>query len=176
MLIFISLAIAAFIIVGGSFMFGHDHDVGGDHDASHDVDGGHAEPTISIFSTKVMGTLVMGFGAAGAVATHYGASYIIASLIGVGAGIVLGGVMYFVLELFYKQQSDSLVSTNTCLGSTGSVTVSIAEGAQGQVSLCLDGQYRTFTASSSDGKPIAKGQTVRVVKTLGSHLMVERDG
>src|SRR5437867_3357295 len=127
MIIFVSLAVAAFIIVGGSFLFGHDHDVGHDHDASHDVDSGSAEPTISIFSTKVMATLVMGFGAAGAIAVHYGANYITASLIGVLSGAALGGLMYLVLELFYQQQCSSLVPTSAAVGTTGSVTVTIGE-------------------------------------------------
>src|SRR5215813_6549025 len=147
MIIFISLAIAAFLIVGGTFLFGHDHDVGHDHgDVSHDVDGGHAEPTISIFSTKVLATLVMGFGAAGAVAMHYGASYITASLIGVGAGIILGGIMYFILEMFYQQQSSSLVPTSDAVGCSGSVTITIGEGTNGEVGIFMDGQYRNFSA------------------------------
>src|ERR1043166_4785449 len=134
MLIFVSIAIAAFIIVGGSFLFGHDHDVDHDHgDLGHDVDGGSAEPTISIFSTKVIATLLMGFGAAGAIAMHYGANSVIASLVGVGSGVLLGGLMYFVLELFYRQQCDSLVPTSAAVGRTGIVTVSIGEGTPGEV-------------------------------------------
>src|SRR5512138_882377 len=112
MMIFISIALAAFVIVGGSFLFGHDVD--SDHDGGdmgHDTDAGGAEATISIFSTKVIGTLLMGFGAAGAIAVHYGAAYIVASIIGVVFGALLGGLMYLVLGLFYSQQSTSLVAT-----------------------------------------------------------------
>jgi membrane-bound ClpP family serine protease len=174
MMVFISIALAAFIIVAGSFLFGHDGDVGHDgDDMSHDTDGGGSEPTISVFSTKVIATLLMGFGAAGAIATHYGASYVIASLIGVLCGVVLGGLMYFILELFYNQQSSSLVATSAAVGCTGAVTVSIGEGAPGEVGLFLEGQYRTFSATSNDGRPIAKGQSIMVVRNVGSHLVVE---
>ncbi len=176
MIVFISIALAAFIIVGGSFIFGHDQDVGHDgSDMGHDVDGGASEPTISVFSTKVLATLFMGFGAAGAIAMHYGAGYVTALLIGVLCGILLGGLMYFVLELFYSQQSTSLVATNSAVGCTGAVTVTMGEGAPGEVGLYLEGQYRTFSATSNDGAEIPKGQTVRILKTVGSHLVVERE-
>ncbi len=174
MVIFVSIAVAAFIIVAGSFLFGHDHDVGHDHDAGHDA-GGDSEPTISIFSPKVIATLLMGFGAAGAIARHYQLGYLSSSLVGLFCGVLLGGCMYLVLSVFYKQQASSLIPTNSALGCTGRVTVGISEAGQGEVGLQLEGQYCTFLASSEDGHAIPKGQTVRVVKTLGSQLVVEKD-
>lgn len=173
MLIFIALTFGAFIIVAGSFLFGHDVDH--DTDAGHDAGGGGDEATVSVFSTKVLGTMVMGFGAAGAIATHYGATILIASLIGVLCGVLLSAIVYGILEIFYTQQSSSLVPTSSAVGCSGAVTVSIGEGATGEVGLYLEGQYRTFCATSGDGKPIAKGQTVQVVRTLGSHVVVERE-
>ncbi len=175
MMIFTSIAVAAFIIVCGSFIFGHDHDV--DHDAGdvgHDVDAGDNEPTVSIFSTKVIATLLMGFGAAGAIATYYGASHVTASLIGLGCGVLLGGVTYFILELFYKQQASSLVQTSDAVGCSGRVTVSIPESGQGEVSLQVDGLYCSYSASSTGGA-IPKGEMVRVIRTLGSQLVVEKE-
>lgn len=176
MIIFISIALAAFIIVGGSFLFGHDDDVGHDGgDLGHDAEAGGTEPTISVFSTKVIGTLLMGFGAAGAIAVHYGASHVTASIVGVLFGCFLGGLMYLILELFYSQQSTSLVSTSAAIGCTGSVITTIGDGTPGEVGLYLEGQYRTFSATSADGKALPKGQSVTVVKNLGSHLVVEKE-
>ena len=176
MMIFISIAVAAFVIVAGSFLFGHDHDAGHDHGGvGHDAGGGDSEPTISVFSAKVIATLLMGFGAAGAIARHYELGYLAASLIGLLCGIGLGGVMYMVLSLFYRQQASSLVSTSSAVGCTGRVTVSISEGGQGEVGVQMEGQYCSFLASSQDGHPIAKGQPVRVVKTLGSQLVVAKE-
>jgi membrane protein implicated in regulation of membrane protease activity len=173
MIIFISIALASFIIVAGSFLFGHDADAGHDGDMGHDVDHGGGEPTISVFSTKVLGTLLMGFGAAGAIAMHYGAGSVTASLVGFLSGIVLAALMYCVLEVFYSQQSTSLVPTTSAVGCTGAVTVTIGDGAPGEVGLYLEGVYRTFSATSQDGKAIPKGKNVLVVKTVGSHLVVE---
>jgi len=175
MLVFVAIAIASFILVGGSFLFGHDHDVGQDHgDAGHDTDAGGGEPTISIFSTKVLGTLFMGFGAAGAIASLYGMSHLAASLIGLGCGAVLGGVMYLVLGVFYSQQASSLVPTSAAVGCVGTVTTSIGAGQIGEVGISLESQYGSYSASSMDGNPIPKGQNVRVVKVMGSQLMVEK--
>ncbi len=175
MLIFISIAVAAFIIVAGSFLFGHDHeaDHGADHADAGD-DAGAGEPTISVFSTKVLGTLVMGFGAAGALARTTGLEYPAASVIGLGSGVVLAAAMYGVLGLFYKQQASSLVPTASAVGCLGTVTTGIGENSLGEVGITLNGQYTNFTASSVDGRPLAKGQAVRVVRTLGSQLVVEK--
>jgi membrane-bound ClpP family serine protease len=120
-----------------------------------------------------MATLFMGFGSAGAIATYYGASHVTASLIGVLFGLVLGGIMYLMLELFYSHQSTSLVSTTSAIGCSGAVTVSIGEGTVGEVGLYLEGQYRTFSATAQDGKPIPKGKNILVLKTVGSHLVVQ---
>ena len=117
----------------------------------------------------------MGFGAAGAIARHYELSYLSSSLIGLVCGLLLAGLMYLVLALFYSQQASSLVPTSSALGLTGRVTVPISEGGQGEIGLQLEGQYSTFLASSEDGHPIAKGQQVRVVRTLGSQLVVTKE-
>lgn len=175
MIIFIAIAIGAFILVAGSFIFGHDHDMGHDHgDLGHDL-GVDSEPTISFFSTKTLATLLMGFGAAGAIAKHYGMGYVGASLVGLLCGGVLGVLMALILNVFYRQQASSLVATSSTLGCSGTVTVSIPENGLGEVSLNVEGQYTTYSASSKDAGPITKGQTVRVVRNLGSQLIVEKE-
>jgi membrane protein implicated in regulation of membrane protease activity len=117
----------------------------------------------------------MGFGAAGAIATYYGADYVLASLIGLVSGLLLAGAMYLILQVFYQQQASSLTPTSAAIGCRGTVTVSIGEDAAGEVGLNLDGQYRTFSATSEKGTAIGKGRGVRVVRTLGSHLVVEQE-
>lgn len=176
MLIFLAIAIGSFILIAGSFLFGHDHDT--DHgDAGHGGDGhdiGHdMEPTISFFSLKVIATLTMGFGAAGAIARQYGADYLISSLIGLGVGIVLSLLMYFLLDIIYKQQASSLVQTTSAIGQEGIVQTGIAQGGCGEVSLNVGGQYMTYLAKSAAGTNIPKGKTVKVVRVVGSELVVE---
>jgi len=173
MIIFVSIALAGCILVAGSFLFGSDQEIA--HDGGDVSDAAHGDsPTVSIFSMKVLASLIMGFGAAGAIAVHYGAGYFTAALVAVGCGVALAALMYVLIRLIYNQQSSSLVSTRAAVGHTGSVIVSIGENSPGEVGLYLDGVYRTFSASSSDGKPVNKGESVLVLDNVGSHLVVER--
>lgn len=172
MLVFIAIAFGSFIVLASSFLFGHDHDA--DHvDGGHDIDGHDMEPTISFFSMKVLGTMTMGFGAAGAIARTYGADYLASSLIGLASGVALAGVMYLVLSLIYRQQSSSIVQTSSAMGQTGIVQTGIAPDKLGEVSLNVAGQYMTYLAKSSTGREIPKGRTVKVVGLIGSQLVVE---
>jgi membrane-bound ClpP family serine protease len=178
MFIFIAIAIASFMLVAGSFLFGGhdgDHQVEVSHD-DHGFDHGltDSEPTISFFSPRVIGTLTMGFGAAGAIARYYGANNLVASLWGLGTGVALATVMYQMMNLIYKQQASSLVETETAIGKQGLVTTAIDANAVGEVSMTIGGQYQTYLAKSSAGQPIAKGSTVKVVAVVGSELVVEK--
>jgi membrane-bound ClpP family serine protease len=170
MLIFVSIAFAAFFIVAGAFLFGHDHDIG--HDASHDV--GPNEPTISIFSAKVIFTMIMGFGAAGAIARYYDASYVASSGIGVVFGLILAALMYFILEMIYKQQASSSLSVSSLIGSSGSVTVSIDKNSVGEVSILSKGQYNVQPAISANGEAIGRMSSVKVINVAGGKLVVEK--
>lgn len=179
MLIFIAIAIGSFLIVAGSFLFGHDHDSGdahadhgpGGHDISHDM-----EPTISFFSIKVIGTLTMGFGAAGAIARQYGADYLGSSLWGVATGAALSFVMYLILRVIYSQQASSLVQTSSVIGQQAVVTVPIDADRAGEIELFTGGQHMTYLARAAKGKEIAKGRTVKVVDVAGGELIVEEVG
>jgi len=175
MLVFTAIAVAGFLFVAGSFLFGHDHDAGHEHDMGHDAHDGGDEPTISVFSTKVLATLLMGFGAAGAISKQYGLDYLSSSLVGLVTAIALGAVMYAILSVFLKQQASSLVATNSTVGCTGTVTVSIDANTSGEVGLNVEGHYATYVARSKDGSAIPKGLVVRVVKTVGSQLVVEKE-
>lgn len=179
MLIFIAIAIGSFMLIAGSFLFGHDHDTGdahadhgfGGHDISHDM-----EPTIGFFSVKVIGTLTMGFGAAGAIARQYGSDYLISSLYGLATGVALSLVMYLILKVIYSQQSSSLVQTSSVIGQRAVVTIPIDAHRAGEIELFTGGQHMTYLARAKKDKEIAKGRTVTVVDMAGGELIVEEAG
>ncbi|HNQ87953.1 MAG TPA: NfeD family protein [Verrucomicrobiota bacterium] len=178
MTIFVAIALAAFLVVGGSFLFGSDHDHDHDHDhghgdSGHDAGADSGDPTISIFSTKVVATLFMGFGAAGAIARYYERDYVVSSGIGLLSGVALAAIMYLMLGLFYSQQASSLVATHSAVGCAGTVTVPIEAGSLGEIGLSLGGEYRIFPARAQEGVALAKGQTVRVLRIVGTHVIVE---
>jgi membrane protein implicated in regulation of membrane protease activity len=172
MLIFVAIALASFVIIAGSFLFGHDIDHDVDHDVGHDHDMG-GDGTISIFSTKVLGTMCMGFGAAGAIARYYDASYPTASVSGVVFGGLLGAAMYVFLRAITAQQASSLISTETLVGKTGTVTVPIDADGVGEVGISTGSQYVNYPARSRSGSAIPKGRTIRVVQSAGAQLIVE---
>jgi membrane-bound ClpP family serine protease len=172
MLIFVGITIAGFILLVGGSIFGHDHDVDHDHGGHLDHDAGHAEATVSMFSVKVIGSFIMGFGAGGAIAAHYGMGSLPASFVGLAVGFLMGLIMYWVMRLIYGQQSTSVVTTSTAVGEIGTVTITIGRHGTGEVALTLRGQHRSFLASSADTNAIPKGRQVRVVHTTGSQLVV----
>jgi len=177
MAIFVAIAIAAFIIMAGGFLLGHDHDF--DHSLDHDLgDASHeagvdSHGVIGIFSMRVIATFIMGFGAAGAIGLHYGTGYPAASLIGVAAGMVLAALMYGIMLLFIEQQASSITPTDSLVGSTGTVTVPIDKDSMGEIGVSLGGEYHTFSARADCG-PLCKGSAVRVVAVSGSILTVDK--
>jgi len=174
MLVFVAIALAGFLVMVGSSLFGHDHDMDHDHDHDAHHDFGHdAEPVVSIFSTKVIGTFIMGFGATGAIGRYYGFTMPGSSLAGLVGGFLLGGAMYGVFRMIYGQQSSSLIETSSVVGSVGTVQIRIDAGGSGRVLVSKDGQQQTYFARSADGRAIAKNRSVKVVSTVGSELIVE---
>jgi membrane-bound ClpP family serine protease len=176
MLIFIGITVAGLVLLVGGSLFGHDHDAGhdGHFDHGHDAGGG-GDPTVSLFSPRVIGTFIMGFGAGGAIATHYGLAPLPASFAGLGTGMLIALAMYGILRLIYSQQSTSLVTTSSAIGVAGTVTVAIAAGGTGEVELTLGGQHRAYLARSLAGEAVAKGRQVTIVRTVGSQVIVQED-
>lgn len=171
---FLSILALGFIVLVGGSIFGHDseidHDLGG-HDV-HGHDGDH-DSVVSIFSTKVLGTFVLGFGGAGAIATYYGLPAVLSSCAGIAAGFVMGAIMYAIMKGMYGHQANSLVSINDLVDQTGIVITPIDEGTVGEVTVSLGSQTLTYTARGNAGRAISKGRNIRVVATMGSQLLVE---
>jgi membrane protein implicated in regulation of membrane protease activity len=169
MLIFAAIAIGGFIFLVGSLIFGgHDHDVS--HDAGHDV-GDSAGETVSIFSSQVIYTFIMTFGAGGAIGRYYDISYPLSSLIGTSSGLVFAAFMFLMLKIAFKQQSSSIVRIDDAVGKIGTVSTTIGSNSAGEVGLNVNGQFRTYTARSS--KEIFKGKQVVVEGVTGGELLVK---
>lgn len=172
MAIFIAIMVAGLVLTVGGSIFGHDHDFSHDHDTGgHDHDGN--EQLVSIFSVKVIGTFIIGFGGGGALARHDNLSWTLASLIGVGIGIVMGACMYGVLRLMYGHQANSLIYTEDLINKTGIVTIPIDKDSVGQVDVSLGEQTVTHLARGFQGNPISKGKTVKVIASEGNQLLVQ---
>ena len=170
-LLYTAIAIGSFLFVAGSFLFGGDHHEMGDHGV-----GGHFgddEASLSFFSPKVIFTFLLGFGAAGAVASSYGLKTHWCILIGIGCGFCLALVAYGMLTLIYKQQSTSLINTNNPVGRTAQGLTAIPPNGTEEIGLEVQGQYQTYLARGKIADGIPKGSRVTVVENQGGQLVVE---
>jgi membrane-bound ClpP family serine protease len=176
MLTFLAITFVGFLILVGGAIFGHDHDheFHFDHDHSgHDAGGHDGQPTVSVFSLKVIGSFITAFGCTGAITSWIGYGVFASSMYGIAAGFVLGGIMYGIMNLLMSQQSDSLISTDQTIGKTGTVIVEIGVASLGSVDIMLSGQNRNYLARSVNNVSIPKGSEVVVVRTNGSEVVVE---
>lgn len=174
MLAFLFLALAGFAVLVFGWFFGHDHDIGHDigHDADHGVD---QEGVISVLSTRVIATFIMGFGAAGFVSSvRYNLSNLASSGIGVLSGLILAALMYLLLWIFSKQQGSSSYSMSSLINAEGTVSTGIDRNMRGEVCINAHKCYSSYIASSKDGNPISKGEFVKVVSVSGNELVVEK--
>jgi membrane-bound ClpP family serine protease len=172
--IFLAIMIAGVIVMVGGSLFGHDHDAGVDHDHDHGHEAGSGnEATVSVFSTKVLGTFVMGFGAGGAIAQHYWDNLFRSSLAGILVGAFMAAIMYVSMKLLYSQQSTSLVDTGSLIGSQAMVITDIDANSIGQVTIRTGVEAPTYLARATAGKHFAKGTTVVVVQTSGAQVIVD---
>ncbi len=175
---FLSLLVIGFlyIVCGGIFgaIFG-DHD-GGDAEGG-DFDGGHGHDldpnvaSVSMFSPKVLAIFLVGFGAAGCIATFYAANVILATLAGLGAGVVLGALALFGMRALYRQNVSSQVPIAATLGRTALVTQRIPPDGIGTVGLTVNGQYQTYEAIADE--TIERDARVHIAEIHGAILFVK---
>lgn len=176
-MVFVAIALAGFVILAASFLFGHDHDHDIGHDFDHDHDASHTggdanEHSVSIFSTKVLATFVMGFGAVGAILhISYGVGVTAASLGGIAGGIGLGFLMWAMLSLISKQQGSSETVIAELIGNEGVVTVAIEPGGLGEVGVTTRAGYLNFSARAKASIP--KGRSIRILTATSATLLVE---
>ena len=149
---------------------------GGDHDGHLEM--GHAglehDAGPSIFSSRIIGAFLTAFGVGGVIARYYGLSHPVASGIGVGAGVILAGIVYQFARLLYSQQASSEVRMAGLVGQTAEVTIGIPKGGVGQVTLTLGGERSTHIARTADGQGIPPGAGVVITALAGDSLLVER--
>jgi len=166
MITFMVLAICGFIVLTFSLLFGHD----ADHDGDHHFGEGDGP---GVFSTKIISLFVTGFGASGAIAMYYKYSIFAASMFGVFFGLLLGAIGYFLVNLFYSQQADSLVRTAELIGQVGSLSIGIPPKGVGEVVVHYKGQMHYYPAKTKDGSPLDNGGAVKVVENVAGTMFVE---
>jgi membrane protein implicated in regulation of membrane protease activity len=170
MLVFAGIGLVGFFFLIVAALFGGSHDAG---DMDHDHDFGHdAGP--SPFSLRVISLFLTGFGATGAIARSYEVNYPLSSLAGVAAGAAVGFAGFKLIGFFMQQQASSTVQEEDLIGHQGQVSIAIPPGGVGQVELTVKGQRRFVTARAATDVAIEEGAQIKVTRSAGSQVVVEK--
>ena len=171
LMVFLGIATLGFVFLLISLVVG---DIFDSFDFDGGLDGGF--DAHGLLDSRVISVFVTAFGGFGAIGIQMGLSIVASSLLGLGGGVVLGGLVSLFGRFLYKQQSTSSVTTAQLIGRTAQVIVSIAPGSLGQVS-CRVGEERVEKlARARDNREIKAGATVRVDEVAGDSLIVSPYG
>ncbi|MBU0534668.1 MAG: NfeD family protein [Patescibacteria group bacterium] len=117
---------------------------------------------------------ITGFGAAGLVASLFGANALICVLAGILFGVIVGGIYAGITKLIMSQQSNSSTTDADIVGKTAHITVEIPKGGVGQVMLTTQGGTRPYPACCVNNQAVVRGQSVKVISVEGGRLYVEK--
>lgn len=164
-------ALTVFLIIAGvGFLILLASLVLGDMFEGLDVDGGLDGP--GFLDSRVISVFILAFGGFGSIGTQAGFGIVTSSLLGLGGGVVLGGLVSVFGRFLYKQQATSSVTSNQLVGRTAQVTVSIQAGSVGQV-MCRVGEERVEKlARTRSNEEIKAGAIVRIDEIAGDSLIV----
>jgi len=167
--------------VGTAFL-GH---LFGGHDAPHvDVGtGGHAEagfqdtglPGLSPFSPTTIASFLTAFGAFGLIFSRIEATkspWVSAPLSVVGALLVAAGVVTLFGWVFHKTQSSSESIVASLVGTSATVITPIPANGVGEIAYVQSGTRYSAPARDERGAPVTNGQTVKIVRIVGSQFYV----
>src|SRR5579859_3430953 len=112
------------------------------------------------------------FGIGGLFGLHsIGAGVGVATLVGVGAGLVGSGVVFGAFKALRQAESSSTFDLQDMVGATGRVSVGIPANRFGTVLISFAGSSHNMTATADT--EIAAGRVVKVVAVAGTNLVVE---
>ena len=167
--VFLAIAAVGFVFLMVSLFFGEifEHfDTSLDHDLDHGGPG--------FFSPRVMSVFVTTFGGAGAIATFYGWSPVLASLGGFGSGVALSSLVVVFARFLYRQQASSDMRSADLVGQPGRVVVAIPAGGVGQVRCRVGEELIDKIAQARDGTLIPENAAVKIEEVLGETVIVTR--
>ncbi len=156
----------------------------GGHDAHTEIGtGGHAEsgfqdtgmPGLSPFSPTTISSFITAFGAFGLILSRIEATHnpwVSAPLATVGGVVIAALVVVLFGTIFHKTQSSSESRVATLVGMTGTIITPIPANGVGELAYVQNGTRYTAPARNERGAPVANGQTVRIVRIVGSQFYV----
>ena len=163
----------------GHLFGGHDVDVG-----HVDVGtGGHAEagfqdtgmPGLSPFSPTTITSFVTAFGAFGMIFHNIPATsspWVSAPLAVLCAVIIAAAVVALFGFVFHKTQCSSESRIGTLVGMSATIITPIPANGVGEIAYVQGGSRYTAPARDERGAPVSNGQTVKIVRIVGSQFYV----
>ena len=158
----------------------------GGHEAPHTDVGtaGHAEagfeetgmPGIAPFSPTTIASFVTALGGLGMIFSSIDAtkSIWISAPLSVGGGLLIAAGIFFLFEsLFRTLQSSSESRVGKMLGQTATIITPIPANGVGEIAYVQAGTRYTAPAREEKGAPIAMGQSVKVVRIVGTQFYVQ---
>ena len=167
LIVFLGIAAIGFVFLLISLLIGDLFDSFGMETGLDGGADGHG-----FLDSRVISVFVTSFGGFGAIGIQMGLGTVASSLLGLGGGIVLGGLVSIFARFLYRQQASTSVTTAQLIGRTAQVIVPISPGNLGQVSFRVGEERVEKLARSKDGSEIKAGSLVRVDEIAGDSLIV----
>jgi membrane protein implicated in regulation of membrane protease activity len=160
----------------GHLFGGHDTDM-------HVGTGGHAEagfsdtgmPGLSPFSPTTITSFITAFGGLGMVFSRIHATsspWVSTPLALLGALIIAAGVVWVFGTVFHAVDSSSESRVATLVGMTATVITPIPSDGVGEIAYVQAGSRYSAPARNERGAPVSSGQTVKIVRVVGSQFYV----
>lgn len=156
----------------------------GGHDVHTDVGtGGHAEagfqdtgmPGLSPFSPTTITAFITAFGGLGLIFSKIEATkspWLSAPLALLGALVIAAGVVWLFGTVFHKVDASSESHVGTLVGMSATVITPIPGDGVGEIAYVQAGSRYTAPARNEGGTPVANGQTVKIVRIVGTQFYV----
>jgi len=117
-----------------------------------------------VFSSAVIGGFVSAFGFGAALMQGIGTPAVVSVPVGIGAGVVVGSLAWWLTKLVKDGGSDATLTADDALGRSGRVISAIPADGFGAVRLMIGGHSVQLNAKSES--PVEPGAEVHVTRIL----------
>lgn len=163
-------------VLFGHFFGGGGHVVGS---GGHVESGGDTsdEPGMSIFSPTVIASFITAFGGFGLIFSQFQATEpaIISAPLSILGGMFVSAAIYFFFGMVFRHTQGSSESRVAALVNTEAAVISpISQNGVGEIAYVVGGTRYTAPARAEDGFFIGNGQTVKIVRVVGTQFYVKK--
>ena len=156
-------------------VFGHDGHVEGSHGSVEAGADGSDAPGVSAFSPTIIAAFVTAFGGLGVIFSEIPATKnpAISTPLSLAGAVVIAGILVSIMNWLIKHaQGSSESHVGSLVGINGTIISPIPDNGVGEIAYVQGGTRYSAPAREINGKPIASGQPVQIVKIVGSQFFV----